>query len=757
MSEKWIVLVEAAREGASGEIERYEVATLLEALDAGLGGGALYSQDRYALQVPTTAPSPADALAGVLSRWADAVRRLGLPVWRVVRTEVLTPEELERDLVSHYQLALGTHRIGGGDPGHELLRSAFSDSLTGLLGREPFVHRVRSALHGTGAHGRVAVIYLDLDGFGSINDSLGSAVGDRVLLAVAQRLAGLLRPDDRLARLGGDGYAVLLEEATEDVALATAAGMLEAVRHPLTIAGHDLALSASAGVALSERAEEAQSLVDNAGAALAEAKEAGGARHVLFRPTVHRRAAARRFLSNELLQDRLAHLLLMQEVAVAANESETLEQAARLVMSQICTHVGCVVGHLCAWPTQTSRTPSHSLWYVADERIYEAFQEATDKLAAIERDGLCGRLSPDGRPVWIADLAEESDWPRGQEALAAGLRTAFAFPVLIGAEVVAILEFFSRSPMEPNGPFLDLLASVGVQLGRVVERERAVAALRRTAEDLAVSEAQLRGAQALARLGSWRYDLRTGETTWSDEMRSLYGLEPGAPTPDLESAIATVHPADRARAQGALSRLVESGERVREDLRIVRPDSEQRWHQAEGSVVRDEHGQVVAIYGTSQDITERKLVEEALHEREARLTEAERVARLGSWEWDLSTDAVKWSAGVYHLWGWDPEREITFQAFLATLDADDQQRLLAEATRQRQTGEPTGLDFRAWVADGEWRWFHSRARLVAVDNGVAAKVVGTVQDVTECRQAEDQARTAEQLYRRVIENAAEGS
>ena len=97
MAGQWTVFLEAAGDGANGGIEGDDVAELLRALDGGANGGFLHSPDRYALQLTTTAANPAEALSGVFFSWADAVRQLGLPCWEVVRAEVLTLEELERD------------------------------------------------------------------------------------------------------------------------------------------------------------------------------------------------------------------------------------------------------------------------------------------------------------------------------------------------------------------------------------------------------------------------------------------------------------------------------------------------------------------------------------------------------------------------------------------------------------------------------------------------------------------------------------
>lgn len=127
---------------------------------------------------------------------------------------------------------------------------------------------------------------------------------------------------------------MLLDDTTEEAAVAVAHRLLDASRHRLTIQGHGLRLSASVGVALSETGDSACEVVRRARAALGLAKDEGGGRSVLH--------------------DRLAHLLLMQEVAVTANQSNSLEQAAQVVIRQFCAHLGCAIGHLWAPPADSS-------------------------------------------------------------------------------------------------------------------------------------------------------------------------------------------------------------------------------------------------------------------------------------------------------------------------------------------------------------------------------------------------------------------
>ena len=756
MQERWVVLLEAAGDAARDPIGADALNRLHEALEPGRCGGVLRSLDRYALQVTATGAGPVDALVDVVARWADGVRRLGLPAWRLVRTEVFTPEDLEREFDSAERDPIGVQRPeddfgpAHDEIGHELLHRAFSDPLTGLLGRHVFEHRLEGLL---GGRRSAAVVALGLDGFEAVNRRFGEAAGNEAVIALARRLEAMHRPGDVLARLGGDEYGVLLEDSTEEAALPVAERMLHAVSLPMVVAGHDLTLSASAGVVVGQPGETAEAVLGNAGAALIVAKAAGGGRAVLYGSEVSRPGQTHQHFTPAALQDRRAQLQLLRLARMAGNEAETLDRAAGVVMRHICAQVGCAVGHLWISPAAFDETPQTSLWHMAEGSHDAALQEAAHELLASP-----GGLAPvvaGGRPVWIKDLHDNDDGLAHEQATAAGLRSAFAFPVLVGRDVVAMLAFFSRTAMAPTDSFLDVLVGIGTQLARVVERQRAAEGLRRAAEQLGASEARLREAEALTRLGSWRFDLRTGAGTWSEGTGALYGMDPRQPL-DLRSALAAVHADDRPRIEGALSLMVEHGGSFADEIRVVRPDGQVRWHRAQGSAIRDDNGVVVAIQGTSQDITEAKLAQEALRQRERQLAEAQRAARLGCWELELSSGRLTWSEEMYRLWGWDPGQEITLDAFLATVDPGDRQRLLEAGARLSQTGEPTFVDFRATVAEGRQRWFSGEAHVLFDEHGTAIKLFGTDQDITEQKQAEEELRRAKDLYQRIIETTREG-
>jgi diguanylate cyclase (GGDEF)-like protein/PAS domain S-box-containing protein len=168
----------------------------------------------------------------------------------------------------------------------ELLRSAFRDGLTGLANRALFLDRlsrVLAARRRVPSH-RCAVLFIDLDRFKIVNDSLGHATGDALLRRVANRLAGCIRRSDTVARIGGDEFAVLLDgmEADED-AFVAARRIHTALEKPLRLSGHGMIMSASIGIALPEREEDtAEDLLRNADIAMYLAKRRGPARYEVF-------------------------------------------------------------------------------------------------------------------------------------------------------------------------------------------------------------------------------------------------------------------------------------------------------------------------------------------------------------------------------------------------------------------------------------------------------------------------------------------
>jgi diguanylate cyclase (GGDEF)-like protein/PAS domain S-box-containing protein len=167
----------------------------------------------------------------------------------------------------------------------ELVRLAFHDELTGLPNRALALDRIGQALAiSRRTRQPVGVLFVDLDGFKVVNDTIGHYAGDATLVAVAERLTGLVRPGDTLARLGGDEFVMLCPGADGAAAAIVARRVLHALGQPFTVYGRTIDLTASIGIAISDGADDPMRLVENADTAMYDAKRAGRDRFAIFDP-----------------------------------------------------------------------------------------------------------------------------------------------------------------------------------------------------------------------------------------------------------------------------------------------------------------------------------------------------------------------------------------------------------------------------------------------------------------------------------------
>ncbi|MFY9780279.1 MAG: EAL domain-containing protein [Candidatus Baltobacteraceae bacterium] len=214
--------------------------------------------------------------------------------------------------------------------------AAYHDTLTGLPNRAYFVDRVTNSIKRMSRHpqGLMAVLYLDIDRFKVVNDSLGHEVGDGLLVAFARRLASCLRPYDTLARLGGDEFTVLLEEVP-DVrgACAVSERILRALAEPLKIEDHEIAAATSIGIALGgSGCGDAETMLRDADIAMYRAKQLGGGRYEVFVRELHVRALARLQLEIDLrraLERKELRLAYQPIVALESGELVGFEALAR--------------------------------------------------------------------------------------------------------------------------------------------------------------------------------------------------------------------------------------------------------------------------------------------------------------------------------------------------------------------------------------------------------------------------------------------
>jgi len=245
-------------------------------------------------------PKPiVNAMAAPVHDSGRVVGSLGIGSFRKDRVYGAADLEVLRVFAEHVSLAVTDANT------QEAMRQAYHDSLTGLASRPLFLDRLNHALARAAREGtRLAVLFVDLDRFKNVNDSLGHSAGDELLVTVAERLRAALPADHTAARLGGDEFAVVLENVTDDEEVTgVARQIIERLRAPFLLSGHEAFVDASVGIAFNTDAEDdGQDLIRSADLAMYEAKKNGRGHYEIFHP-----ALRARFLRNLELEGALRH------------------------------------------------------------------------------------------------------------------------------------------------------------------------------------------------------------------------------------------------------------------------------------------------------------------------------------------------------------------------------------------------------------------------------------------------------------------
>ncbi len=188
----------------------------------------------------------------------------------------------------------------------------------------------------------------------------------------------------------------------------------------------------------------------------------------------------------EIVRERTKLIQLLQEIAVVANEASSIDDALEVTIDKICkkTSFPCpetslLVGHVHRMMTTDAHARAN-YWYLSDPDKLTPFRALSETIHFDFGIGLIGRVLADRKLEWVADFPADRTDPRAEAAKNAGLKTAIAFPVLAGGDVVAAMEIFTSEILAPETPLLDAMSQIGIELGRIVERKRTEERLRQS-------------------------------------------------------------------------------------------------------------------------------------------------------------------------------------------------------------------------------------------------------------------------------------
>ena len=375
----------------------------------------------------------------------------------------------------------------------------------------------------------------------------------------------------------------------------------------------------------------------------------------------------------------------------------------------------------------------------------ESFNRAVDGQAIGPSAGSCGTAAFRREPVVVEDIATDPLWDRYRPAaLAHGLRSCWSTPILDAERrVLGTFALYFRTPGRPTDRHLRLvdLSTHTAAISIVKHRET---------QALLASEKRLRLAVTGGHIGTWEWNVGTDRLLWSDELKAIFGWPPEDENVTFGMFMEAIDPDDRARIQTALRRTLTERDGYDEEYRITRPDGTRRWIAGKGRAEYDQAGLPVRMMGVALDITDRKRAEEDALRREAQLAQAQRIAHLGSYEWDIASNTVYRSEELCRIFGVAAhEFEPTFEGYLERVHPHDRSTTRTTIETAFRAGAPFEFDERIVRPDGTIRMLHSQGTWMLDADGRPATLVGICQDVTERRQTDVQLRRSEERFQMV--------
>jgi PAS domain S-box-containing protein len=348
-------------------------------------------------------------------------------------------------------------------------------------------------------------------------------------------------------------------------------------------------------------------------------------------------------------------------------------------------------------------------------------------------------------------VTKDANFLRADVAAKVGLRGAIAFPILLGGETLAVMEFFSRAVREPDRQQLALLATVASQIAQCIERKRAEAARRESEQRWRAAFQNSPVGIGIAQLGGRLLEanpaLRSMLGYTKEELRSLTFID-------------FTYEEDVELTNAKVAELLEGNrDNVQMQKRYVRKKGDLIWANTSVALIPATASMPRMVMAIIEDVTERKRNEEALRRSEAYLAEGERLTHTGSWARNSATGEMFWSQGMFRLFGYDPTQpnpplETAIAERVHPEDRPSVEQAIERGLRAKKDFEH---QHRIVLPDGSIRHHHFVAHPVIDASGDVVEIIGTTMDVTERKRAEEDKEKLEARLRQSQKMEAMGT
>ncbi|NJO80422.1 MAG: PAS domain-containing protein [Cyanobacteria bacterium RM1_2_2] len=346
---------------------------------------------------------------------------------------------------------------------------------------------------------------------------------------------------------------------------------------------------------------------------------------------------------------------------------------------------------------------------------------------------------------WFANLPHtHAQLQAALEAAARGEMSRFELEIQSNTGEILITDASCKPLFDETG-----------QVTQILGEAHDITALKQAEAALRHSEANLAAAQRLAQMGSWEYDLVNQTIHWSQEMFHMTGFDPSQPEPSIQEWEQVIHPEDVAKLMTVVAQSHKTSLPYEVEYRLIRRnDGKVRYVISRGEVMRNEAGQIVKRFGTTQDITERKHIELALQTSEENFRQIAEHIQDVFWIYDPKSHQNLYISPAYEqIWG--RSRDIAYlnpESVLEAVHPEDYERVYA-AFYLEDKKHPYDIQYRIIKPDGKVRWIRDRAFPVFNPDQQLDRIIGIAEDITERKQTELLVQESEARFRTMADHA----
>ncbi|HTM93142.1 MAG TPA: PAS domain-containing protein, partial [Flavisolibacter sp.] len=257
-------------------------------------------------------------------------------------------------------------------------------------------------------------------------------------------------------------------------------------------------------------------------------------------------------------------------------------------------------------------------------------------------------------------------------------------------------------------------------------------------------------AEELVKIGNWSWDIKNNNIEWTDHSYRIYGLEPQSEKITIDRFLSFIHPDDRDPVAKNLDEIheIHSKDQLDQTFRIITAKGETKILRSIAQVQRDEKGSPVFVVGTKRDITEKQTLIDKLQKSERLYKQAQALAHVGNWSWDIKNNNIEWSDELYRIYGLEPQSGmLSYEGYLAYIHPDDRKKVRSQVETAMGKNEPWEFTHRLIRKNGEVRIVYATGEVVIDETGNPFMMIGTAQDITERQQLIDKLQESERHFK----------